>query len=285
MAKTEGQIVEEREAGELAEGFDLENDQTKAVAEEPKPKAETQPEAKPVAAKPKQPEFVQITREQFATLEAAAKKVPELEGQVSKVFGTLGNVQETVKKFSTQGPKTAVTAEMLAEAYADMERDFPELAGHNKAALKKIFDRAQMAAGSSPIDTNAVKKLVQDQAVAYQAEALTDSYPDWREIVGPVDSEGRHDPKNPFRQWLAKQEVGYQHKVNSTNSAAVIERAINRFRKDTVKPAAQAVTPTSPRIARRIARVRGAVQPRGDGAPPRPTRNADDEFSAGFAEG
>lgn len=279
--KSEGLTAEQREAAEMAEGFDGESDQPVA-ATEAAPKVEPQPEPKPAAAKPKQPEFVQITREQFNALEAAAQKVTAIEGQVSKVFGTLGNVQETVKKLST-GPKMAIPAEVLAEAYADMKKDFPELAAHSETALKRIFEKVALEAGGSPLSEAALKKLVQDQAIAYQAEALADSYPDWREIVGPVDSEDRHDPSNPFRQWLAKQDTGYQHKVNSTNSAAVIERAITRFRKETAKPA-MPVTPL-PKVTRQLARIRGAVQPRGDGGAPGPTRTADDDFSAGFAEG
>lgn len=272
--------AEEKDASELAAGFDGESDQPKIVSPEPAPKPESPPE-KP-AAKP--PQFVQLTAAQVAILEAAAKKVTDLEGQMPKIFGTLGNVQESVKKLSTQGPKAALTAEMLADAFADMEKDFPELAGYNKTAFTKIFEKVQLAAGSGPVDPNALKKAIQDQAVAYQAEALSDSFPDWREIVGPVDSEGRHDPKNPYRQWLAKQPTGYQHKVNSTNSAAVIERSIERFRKETAKPNVQP-KPQTPKAAAHEARLRSAVQPRGDGGMPRPTKTPDDEFANGFAEG
>ena len=275
---TEQQLTDDTD---LAEGFETEAPQ-QTLKLEPKPKIEP----KPKAAKPQaQAEFVQITREQFNSLEAAAKKVTDIEGQLSKAFGTIGNVQQTVNKLS-QGV-SPVTAELVKEAYADMANEFPELAGHHSKALEKIFSKVRAAnASGEPVDHKAVQKLVQDQALAYQVEALNDAYSDWREIVGAVDSDGRHDGKNPFRQWLTKQPIGYQHKVNATNSAAVIERAIDRFRKDTaVRSAPQPTPKIPPKAARRLERVRGAIQPRGDGGMPRPSSNANDEFSQGFSEG
>ena len=270
-----GLTAEQREDGDLAAGFDTESE--KPVI--PTPKVEAQP--KPAAPKPNQPEIVQLTREQFNTLETAAKKVTGLEAQVSKAFGTLGNVQETVRKLSTETRGT-LTPEVLAEAYADMRRDFPELAGQSEAALKKIFERTQLTAGASAtVDPAEVKKLIKEQAVAQQVQDLDDAHPDWRTIVGAVDGYDKHDPKNPFRAWLAKKDAAYRTKIDETDSAAVISRAISLFQKETAKPIPQ----ITPRLSRRSARIRSAVQPRGDGGVPSVSKTPDSEFAEGFAEG
>jgi len=69
-------------------------------------------------------------------------------------------------------------------------------------------------------------------------EALTKAYPNWREIVGAVDSQGRFDPNNPFRAWLSKQPEDYQRTINGSNNAPVIIAAINKFQTDQAKAAA-----------------------------------------------
>jgi hypothetical protein len=63
--------------------------------------APAKPEAKADRSPPKagrrNPEYVQLTKQQFERLEAAAKRTDDFEKQFSKAFGTIGDVQKIVR--------------------------------------------------------------------------------------------------------------------------------------------------------------------------------------------
>lgn len=251
------------------------------------PKVGPKPAAEVVAAKvePEAPKYVQITQEQFDGLQAAASKTVTMETQFSKVFGTLGNMQQVVNKLQAETPR-GMTVELPADVVSEMEKDFPELAAHFRSglekALKGIRGTGPASASASPAaDPEAVQKLVSTIALRHEVEALEDDHPTWREIVGTVDNEGRHDPNNEFRKWLATQPAAYQQKINAANSARVIGNAIDKYLASKAAPAPK----PAPKIAARTDRIRAAIPPRGDGGHQAPANSADDDFRAGFATG
>lgn len=263
------------------------------AASEPEPKAETKVEA-PAAETPPAPKYIQVTQEDWDALKTAANKTAGHETQLSKAFGTLGDLQQIIRKLQSQTPQ-GLTVELPADVVSEMEDDFPELAGHFKKglekALKGIKGTAPAAATttatattSQTADPEAVQKMVKEAAMTHELEALEDAHPTWRAIVGAVNAEGKYDANNDFRKWLAKEDAAYQQKVNSTNSSAIISRAIDKFQSS--KTAAP-TTPAKPaaHIVARNERVRGAIQPRGDGGQPAPTKTADDDFREGFRTG
>lgn len=258
----------------------------RAVTEAAQQDTKTVPktEVKPVE-KPAEPKYVQITEEQFARLDAAAQKTVALEGQLSKAFGTLGNLDQIVKKLQTATP-AGMSVTIPKDAFADMARDFPDLAAQMQAGLEKALAGVSGTGSSSTIDHDAIAKQiserVRERTQAAQAEELADVYPNWRVIVGAPDNDGKQDANNPFRKWLKTQTPDYQTTVNNTNSGAVIMRAIGRFEKSQTKtPPAPVVDPK----AVRSARIAAAVRPSGDGGQPASNRNASDEFAEGFKSG
>lgn len=255
---------------------------TPAATVEPKVEPKAPVVVPKVEPKPAQPEYVQLTKEQYAKLDGAAAKTATYEAQFSKVFGTMGEMQHTVKKLQTATPAGQPIA-LPADVVAEMEADFPELAGHVRTALEKALKGIRGTAQPPVIDKDEMQRLVRAEAVKNETEALEDAHPTWREIVGPVDSEGKSNPTHPFRVWLATQPADYQFKVNSTNSAVIISRAIDRFKASQAAPPKPQV-PT-PKVVARQDRIRGAVQPRGDGNPPPPTKTDDDAFAEGFRTG
>jgi hypothetical protein len=289
MADITAAEAEKQAALEFGAGFTEESPPPEAPAAaivEPKPETTPAPKVEPkIAAKApavvetKAPKYVQITEEQFASLQAAASKTVAIEAQMSKAFGTIGDVQQTVKKLQAATPAGA-SIEIPKDAFAEMEKDFPELAAQMRMGLEKSLKGVRGTAAGQAADPDAVGKLVTAETVKLQIEALEDAHPTWREIVGAVDSAGKHDQANPFRQWLAKQPAAYQAKINATNSATIIARAIDKFQADT-KPAAK--TTPAPKAAARNDRIRGAIQPRGDGGQPAPAIK--DDFAEGFREG
>jgi hypothetical protein len=257
------------------------------------PGHEKKPAAKPEAAAkaedtakvppPPKPEYVKITRKDWDEVRAAAARTASYDSQLSKAFGTIGGLQKALTDLRNEGPRTG-KFEIPKDAFADMERDFPELAQQTRAAMEKALRGVTGSPGAASIDPDEMKRLVAEHAtqvrIDAEIEALEEDHPDWRKIVGQVDtSKQQPDPNNAFRKWLATKDAAYQARLNSTNSAAVISRAISRFRSET-KPA----PPPAPTLQQQLrnARIKGAVQPRGDGGQPAQANTDEDEFAAGF---
>lgn len=266
----------------LADGFsaDVPPPKTVAKAEEEPKAAEPPKQEEPVAAAPRaEPKFAQITEEDLATLRAAAAKTATLEGQLSKAFGTMGNLKQVVDRLQTQAP-AGVNVEIPPDAFAELEQDFPEVAAKIRSGIEKTLKGVKGGAPAPNID--AMGDVARAELVKREVDTLDETHPGWRQTIGaPQDS------AHPFRAWLVKQPAEYQQRINSTYSSAVIGRAIDRF--ETEKKAAEApppaTRPTAPRLVARNDRIRAAVQPRGDGGTPPPPRTDNDEFLDGWKTG
>lgn len=235
------------------------------------------------------PEYVQLTKAEHASLTAAAAKTAGFEAQLSKAFGTIGNMQQIVNKLQSQTP-SGEKVEVPKVAFAKLRESFPEVADLLETdmaeALKGIRGTGSDDTKPEPVvDLDALTKAAKAIDTQRQIETLEDDHPTWREIVGTVDSEGKHDPNIPFRKWLVTQPVEYQTKINATTSAAVIAKAIDKFQASikTATPSAPAV-PTPKAVAQK-GRIEGAVQPKGDGGQPPPAKTANDDFTEGFRSG
>jgi hypothetical protein len=247
------------------------------------------PEAKPAPAETPRadgeaaPEYAQITKKDWEEVRAAAARTASYDAQFSKAFGTIGNIQKLVNDIQRGGK-----VEISDGAFAELDRDFPELAKQLRAAM------AGVKVGShgteqpvAAIDDNRIQTMMQAYVARREIETLDGVWPNWRNLTGAVDaSKETPDPEHPFRKWLAGKSPEYQEKINNADSALVIDRAIRTFERETKaaasgKPAAPATTPQADARAERI---RAAVQPRGSNAVAG-TNNQNDEdaqFAAGF---
>lgn len=236
---------------------------------------------------PPAPEYVQITKEQLASLESAAAKVGTFEAKIDKAFGSIGGIQQLVKDLQAKTPEGAVI-EIPADAFADMEEEFPDIAKGMRTALEKTLKGARGTGTQATVDPEAVGKLVAEGIKQREMETLEDNYPDWKTIVGAVDSADKADPNNAFRKWLGTQPADYQKKINGTHSASVLARAIDKFSEATKAPPPKNDPPPknpAPKDTSRRERISDAVQPKGDGHVPPPKPTADDEFLEGFKTG
>jgi hypothetical protein len=215
-------------------------------------------------------------------------------------MGSFGNTLQEIRQSIQATTPKGTPVELPADLVAELEEEFPELAGHIRTAIERAFkgmtgtaapEKKADAKTETPADSKATDQatndqLVRDAVVALQIEALEDAHPTWREIVGAVDSAGKYDPENPFRKWLATQPTDYQTKINSTNSAMVIGRAIDTFLAHQAEQAKKTTPATPvPHAQARKDRIAAAVQPRGAGGNPTPSKSADDEFNEGYREG
>lgn len=302
MADDNTDLVDDAQADkDFAAGFDNPTAQTPPAPEQKDEKSEPEKEAAAPAGNdepkdppdpvdpppPPAPEYVQITKEQFAKLESAATEVGTLKSQLDKAFGSIGGVQQLVKELQAKTPEGA-TVEIPADAFEGMEEEFPDIAKHMRGVLEKTLKGVRGTGDAKTVvDPEAVSRLVADGIKQREMEALEDAYPDWRSIVGAVDSADKADPNNEFRKWLGTQPADYQKKINSTHSAVVLSRAIDKFKDATKTPPPPPPPPKTPapRQEARRSRIVDAVQPKGDGHVPPPTKTDDDAFQEGFRSG
>jgi hypothetical protein len=251
-------------------------------------KAEPARDASRAEAEPP-PEVVQITAREWAEVRAAAAKTASYDQQLSKAFGTIGNLQKLVNGFQTQQaqdkPPPARKVEISPAAFAEMAKDFPELAQQTRAALEAALS-GYAPNGADAVDATKIEGMLASYTARREIEALEDAFPEWRTIVGAVDiTKEQPDGANPFRKWLAGKDEAYQQRINGSESAAVIGRAIRLFQRETATTAAPAKpngANGTPAAAVRADRIRAAVQPRGDNAGAPAGKSDDDEFAEGF---
>jgi hypothetical protein len=263
-----------REQAEFGAGFEGKpTEKTTAKPEKP------EPAATPRAKEESKPEYIQITAKDWADVRAAAAKTASYDQQLSKLFGTTGNIQKLVANLQGQTP-AGRKIEIPKDAFSQMEKDFPELAQQTRAALEAALSGLPGTANGAEFDVTTLKSMLAAEKAKQQIEDLEDAHPDWREIVGAVDvTREQPDPNNPFRKWLASKDAAYQQRINGSESAAVIGRAIRAFQRETAAPAK--VNGTQ-RDTVRADRIRSAVQPRGDNAGAAAAKTDQDEFEAGF---
>jgi hypothetical protein len=225
------------------------------------------------------PEYVQVTAKEWAEIKAVAAKTASYDQQLSRLFGTTGNIQKLLNESKAQAAQsatpTARKVELPKDAFAQMEKDFPELAQQTRAALEAALSGIP-GRDVPEFDVDKLKDTLRQR----ELEILEEDHPDWAQIVGQVAGPNdKPDPDNAFRKWLATKDAAYQTRINHTMSPPVIARAIRLFQSETRTAPKVNVTP---RNDARADRIRSAVQPKGDNAVAPPGKSVDDEFEAGF---
>lgn len=276
-------VADEKAASEaFGAGF---GEEKPAKPEKPEAKAKTEPAAAPPAEAKSEPKYVQVTESEWAEVRAAAAKTASYDTQISKAWGTIGKLQQLVNEQRAAATPAAAAAiakkfEIPKDAFAAMERDFPELAQQVRAGMEAALSGLPGPGGNDAHDPAKLESLLAQYTAKREIEALEDAWPEWRTIVGAVDvTREQPDPNNPFRKWLGTKDAAYQARVNGSESAAVIGRAIRLFQRETATPA----KPASQRDEARAERIRAAVQPRGDNAGAAPRNTAEEAFASGFA--
>ena len=206
------------------------------------------------------PKYVQVTEDDYKKFQSNADSISEMRAAYQKqfdtAFGKLGGVERTLTQLTATGPAVDLTDDVVS----DLAEDFPELAAMQLKSFQK-FAQTLRTNPANPVD---IDEKVHARVIALETEALEDAHPQWRDLVGTPDS------KTDYRQWLNKQPVDYQQKLNATNSASVIARSIDKFRSSIPKPSVRQTL------------IRDAITPKGDGRRSE-TPDADDDFNAGFA--
>ena len=171
MADLEQAAASAVDDGQFDAGFKGENVPVKTAKPAPA-------EAPRAEEKPDEPEYVQISAKDWAEVRAAAAKTASYDQQLSKAFGTIGNLQKLVNNFQAQTP-TGRKVEIPKDAFAAMERDFPELAAQTRSALEAALSGIT-GTGASDVDPAKLESVMASYTAKREIEALEDAYPEWR---------------------------------------------------------------------------------------------------------
>lgn len=240
-------------------------------------------------------EAVTVTKSQLERLLASADKADAYDAQISKLFGTTGDLKNLVKQMQEATPKGAKVV-IPAEAFKEMEEEYPAIAAHMRKVLEAAAANVKGTSDDKPAGTEgddakgalkpeAIQAIVEDSVTRREMTALVEEHPNWRKDVGLTDAKGTVDAKHPFRVWLDKQPVEYKAKVNETNSPLVVSRALDKFRSFAAAEKLKNTPPPNKKAAAQKSRIEDAVTQRGDGAQPKPRKTDDEQFAEGFAKG
>jgi len=286
--ETEQQVAEQTEeqaAESFAAGFEDVAPQVRPATEQTAGQ-EGQEGNEPGATEQPADEIVQVKKADWDRVLAAAEKAETIDGQMSKVFGTIGNVKnEMMTRLQGLAPAGAAIT-ISDDDFAELAADFPELAGHTKTAIERIIAKGGLRGTGDPAPAQVDQAQLRKERMDEELAELNFIRPDWKEVVG-FNADGSADPNSEYRKWLAEQPETYRNTVSNTLSARITERSISKFLE--VKAGKTAKPPTisqNPRDDARRERIAAAVQPTGRGERPAPARaTPEDEFRAGFASG
>lgn len=238
--------------------------------------------------------YRQITEDEYNRLMGLSAEITAIKTEHTKkldtAFGKVGGIERRLAEISAATP-TGASIEVTDEDVADLKKEFPELGELTLRALKNVASKFKGTGTAAQLDPQQVEVLVSNSVAKKQEELIEDEHPGWRDIVG------KQGDTNAYRQWLAKQPAEYQQKLNSTGSAVVIARSIDRFKeaaaaekeaadKEKAKKDAEAkaAADKAAKDAARKQRLVDAATPRGSGGHAS-TETEEDDFEAGFNSG
>jgi len=275
--QTQDEVKDEELDTDFDSGFDDKPTETPAAVEEEE--VVTQPAEE---EKVEPPKVRQVTEDEWAEVTAKAKELDEVRSEqrktADKVFGKIGDVERVLKDLQSKTPQ-GLTVDVTDDIVADLKAEFPEIGEGVLKALRNFAGKVPGTAAVATVDAEAVTRAVVAETHRLQAEALSEEFPEWKQITAPGDTE--------YRKWLTTQPPEYQERLNTTGSATVVARSIRQFQ-EAAAVAAKAKAETDAKAkasdeaaSKRKARLAEAVTERGQGGHA-PGKTEDDEFNEGF---
>lgn len=214
---------------------------------------------------PDEPMFFGMTESQIKSLLERSARVDDIENQLRKAHGKIGELNANFQNLSTQQkPTQSAPATQVEDGELDqLEQDFPELARIAEAKARKIA--AEMIGemtGKAPAQSPSMSDA--DIQAEINMAILDATNEGWREKISSQD----------FKLWIATQPADVQETFDKTNSAKELGKVIKDF--DGWK------TSTQDRSIRNKQRLEAAVTPSGSSAKISHAPSAQDEFLAGF---
>lgn len=270
--ETNEEVVQEQDDSQFEAGFaeargdepptESEPEQVEEVGEE------VSEEAEPVQEEQPQAVLAGLTEEQVKDLLLKAGRFDELNGQVRKVFGRLGEFNQALqtlqqpRQVSLDKEKLKRLSEKFPELAEDLASDLSEaLAGVTSQQAQPAFDPAML-------DRFVSERLaIQEDAINKKLEVkwLTRQHKDWKELASSQE----------FELWkqnvLPEQERVF---LDDTWDAEFISEKLSEFKnwRDQANQTKE----------KKQKRLEAAVAPRGGSSPGQTTQSEDEAFTSGF---
>lgn len=216
--------AKENEAA-FAAGFEAIRSGEEADSQEPATAAAT-PEAEPPAdeAPIEEALFAGFTETQLKALLAKAAQVDDLEKQIAKAHGKIGEFNRTLQEYQAREVKPAATTEQLGDGPSDseLESDYPDIAKLADIRARKIVDEAMKA---RPAETGAPAAEVASEIANVRRETQEEIMgvlhgKDWRDVITSTD----------YKTWLATQPEEIQKRATETPRATELSEVISSFK-------------------------------------------------------
>lgn len=223
-------------------------------------------EAQPGEEPAEEEVFAGMTASQLKGLLARATKVDELEGQIRKAHGKIGELNSTLQELSQRAPAPAAPTADTGQSLEDLETDYPDIAKLADLRARKIVEEALK--GRAPETANSTEQITAQVSQQIQREMeerfMAFQHPDWEQVIKSDD----------YQVWLAGQPEEQRLRATTTPHATELSQVVGSYK--TWKGAA------GDRASRSRERLEAGLTPRGvqGQTPTGPTEQ--DEFRAGF---
>lgn len=238
----------------------------KVVEPEPaveKPEQSAEAEAKDESQdEADEPMFFGMSESQIKSLLERSARVDEIENQLRRAHGKIGELNANLQNLSQPKPTPAAPATPAVDEGTDQwAQDFPEVAAiARKIAAETI--QAQLAEQTPVQSQPAVDEV--EMAKAINLAVMDATHEGWRDTVNSQD----------FALWIATQPADVQETYNTTISAKELGKVLKSFE--------GWKTSTQDRSSRNKKRLEDALIPSGNAAKVSHAPSAHDEFLAGF---
>lgn len=230
------------------------------VVEQKEAPAAAEPEGKSNDA-PEEPLFAGMTESQIKSLLERSARVDEIENQLRRAHGKIGELNANLQNLSHQRPTQSAPAEKIAGESDPMAEEFPEVVAIARRIAEETMQANQPSAPAADqppaIDRNEIEKEI-------NLAVMDSTQKGWRETVSSQD----------FALWIATQPTDVQQTFNTTISAATLTGVIQDFK--------NWKTNVDDRSTRNKKRLEDALLPTGNPSKVSHAPSANDEFLAGF---
>jgi len=210
-------------------------------------------------------------RSEVKRLLEQASKVPDLELQLRKAHGKIGELNS---KFQTPAAQQAApvhtAAPELPPELKQFEQDFPEFAAYAKALFQAQQPAAQVAPPAQEeqtVATAASPASAELDPLAIELAVMDRMHSGWREKVASQE----------FGLWLAAQSPDVQTAFSAADTAQALAEVIGQFDQWSAAKAAQAQ-----KHAKGKQRLAAAVTPQGNAPQPQAALTEEQAFEMGF---
>jgi len=217
-------------------------------------------------------EYAQITKSDYESIQSKLAELETLKAEQAskfdKAFGALGGLKQSIESFRNQ---STGEIEISPEDFAELRANYPEVADDLDNGLKRVLSK--MKGGTT--DPAVVERMVQErlapelQKISSEFQGklieiqLESAHSDWKEVV----------TNKEFTDWMDKEGL------TDSNDPKVVNSYISKFKSSSKPKEVKEEKPSS-----RQQRFSAAVNPKGNGANPTPSKTEYDDFLSGYAD-